>query len=48
MLINGMGITLLFGIVSSQPDAKTISDTALLSTDLVIVKVPVTGSTPWI
>ena len=48
MLINGMGIRLLFRVASSRPDAKAIIARALLSTDLVIVKVPVLVSTPWI
>ena len=48
MLINGMGIRLLFRVASSRPDAKAIVVGVLLSTDLIIVKVPALVSTPWI
>ena len=48
MLINGMGIRLLFRVASSRPDAKAIIVGALLSTDLVIVNVSALVSTPWI
>ena len=48
MLINGMGIRLLFRVASSRPDVKAIIVGVLLSTDLVIVKVPALVSTPWI
>ena len=48
MLINGMGIRLLFRVASSRPDAKAIIVGVLLSTDLVIVNVSALVSTPWI
>jgi hypothetical protein len=48
MLIDGMGIRLLFRVASSGPDAKAIIVGVLLSTDLIIVKVPALVSTPWI
>ena len=48
MLINGMGIRLLFRVASSRPDAKAITVGVLLSTDLVIVNVSALVSTPWI
>ena len=48
MLINGMGIKLLFRVASSRPDVKAIIVGVLLSTDLVIVNVSALVSTPWI
>ena len=48
MLINGMGIRMLFRVASSRPDAKAIIVGVLLSTDLVIVNVSALVSTPWI
>ena len=48
MLINGMGIRLVFRVASSRPDAKAIIVGVLLSTDLVIVNVSALVSTPWI
>ena len=48
MLIDGMGIRLLFRVASSRPDAKAIIVGVLLSTDLVIVNVSALVSTPWI
>ena len=48
MLINGVGIRLLFRVASSRPDAKAIIVGVLRSTDLGIVKGPALVSTPWI